>query len=213
MNKQFPKCIFGILLILFFATQPVFPQNTGIEFCGGYWNCGSTNATVKIINLYNVKTEVSGGGFAGSLTFSRWLENDIAFTLSFGGLLAEASSSTELFSVTEHVVSIFPIILGIRYSLIPISQVSGLRPYIAAGVGPYFGIEARNEVGFTIEQEAKYLATFGGNIGFGVDFLLWRHFAIVASGCYHFLSDYNEPLGGKSNFSGAEFKIGFAIFF
>lgn len=163
--------------------------------------------------MYNVKTEVSGGGFAGSLTFSRWLENDMAFILSFGGLLAEASSTTEIFSVSEHVVSIFPIVLGIRYSLIPMSHISGVRPYIAAGVGPYFGMEARNEVGFTIEQEAKYLATFGGNIGFGVDFLLWRHFGIVAGGCYHFISDYNEPLGGKTNFSGAEFKIGFAIFF
>jgi hypothetical protein len=87
---------------------------------------------------------------------------------------------------------------------------SFVRPYVTAGVGPYFGLDVRSaEDDIT---DADLATATGSYAGAGIDLLLSRHFVFNVDLRYHFV-EFDEPLKGVTDYSGANLLAGFKIAF
>jgi hypothetical protein len=87
---------------------------------------------------------------------------------------------------------------------------SFVRPYLTAGIGPYFGLDVRStEDNIT---DADLATTRGSYAGVGMDLLLSRHFIFNIDLRYHFV-EFGETLRGVTDYSGANVLGGFKIAF
>lgn len=91
-----------------------------------------------------------------------------------------------------------------------------LRPYVAAAVGPYLGIESYEEIdagGNSTVQRTKTLGSFGGYLGGGLDIQFGRHLMFGVQAGYNAMVDFPETLKHGDNYSGFELSAGFSVLF
>jgi hypothetical protein len=173
------------------------------------WPHGSETA----VRVGETETTTKAGGFMGGLTYSYWLQEDLAMSISLLGMVGDLETKTATSEVSTHTVTVAPILMGVRYYLPRSSFETSWRPFLSVGMGPYIGTETKSEINQTVLVEQSTVTAFGGFLGGGIDFILSRHFTIGLNTGYHFMTDFSEPLGGRDNYSGPEFSIGFGYVF
>jgi outer membrane protein W len=210
MKSQLFSKTFFIVAIFLMTTGNISAQtlpSSGIGFRGIHWNVQQNTQNVQVItNLSG--TEVSVAGYGGSIFyFSRIYEQMfVEFTL---GAVANVNNTFNYWDGGDVDVSnIIPILMGVRYSLLPAGKESMLQPYLETGVGAYL-IE---EVGVGQNHYVEHGVSVGSTTcpglyaGAGLNFMFWDDLGLNVNARYH-LVDF------KSNKyeSGIEFGLGFII--
>jgi len=201
--------MFSLLITSSFGAGSSLEKRSRIELRGGIWPHGSKTA----VRVSGAETTTKTGGYMGGLAYNYWLQEDLAMTISLLGMVGDLETKTAVSEVSTHTVTIAPILMGVRYYLPRSSFETSMRPFLAAGVGPYIGSETKSEVNLTVLVEQNTVTAFGGFLGGGMDFILSRHFTLGINTGYHFMTDFTEPLGGRDNYSGPEFSFGFGYVF
>jgi hypothetical protein len=211
--------VIAVLAILVFShipahagdfSSPEHPSLKGrscLEVNFGAW-LGSTVSNA--VTTGGVEAEVKAGAFVGGIQFSHWMQEYLAVTLSGGLLEGKVSSTVNITSVSQHVSSVSPLLLGVRYYAFEEAANGEVRPYLSAAVGPYIGSEVSNTI---LTQGSRTEAAFGGRLGAGIDFFAGYHFKFGANAGYNLMTDFSAPIGARSNYNGGDFVLGFGYVF
>ena len=178
---------------------------SGLELRFGVWSGAKTSNIVTVKGIFQ---EAKTGAFVGGLQFTHWMKEDLAVTFSAGLLSGKVTSTVTAGNVSQHVSTVAPVLLGMQYYLG--GGTSEIRPFLLAGVGPYVGSESNNTIHL---QEARTEVAFGGRFCAGVDFLVTDHFKFGANAGYNMMTDYDVPIGARTNYNGVDFQVGVGYLF
>lgn len=184
-----------------------FRGRSAVELGLGLWGGAKASNTVS---LSGIRSEAAISGFAGGLTYAYWLREYLSLTLGVSLLSAQASSTVSVSSVTQQASTVVPLLLGIRLYVPEPETGSNFRPFLSAAVGTYVGSEAKNT---PLSQNARTEQAIGGRLGVGVDFFPGDHFKLGASAGYHVMADFENDIGARKNYNGAEFSLGIGYIF
>jgi outer membrane protein W len=179
--------------------DPVLNGRSCLELNFGAW---SGSAVSNAVTTAGVQAEVKTGAFVGGVQFTYWAQEYLAVTLSAGLLEAKISSTATTLNTGQHVSSISPVLMGVRYYLLGPDAGGTVRPYLAAAAGPYIGSEVSNTILF---QGSHTETAMGGRIGAGIDFIAGYHFKFGGGVGYNLMADFGIPVGGRSNYNGGDF--------
>lgn len=224
--------IAGLLWLNTDALSSNYP-NSNIRINFGGWDVPDSEFGIHVNHSYpggdERLTDVWVSGLSAGFAFSHMVGGRFAWELSMGGL---SDSRTEVLDVNyqddyyeaiyldTRSVSVSYLTVGLIYyplfepdhieSNVLGSLNSFVRPYLTAGVGPYFGLDVRSAEDYI--TEADFATAGGAYAGAGVDLLLSRHFLVNVDLRYHFV-EFSEPLKGVTDYSGANVLAGFKIAF
>ena len=207
---------------------------TNIRFNFGVWDMQDSDLgiTVHHTDLGDNErlTDVQVAGISGAFALSHMIGERFAWELSLGGF-SDSESHTlsrevspryrgddyyDTISSNTHTVSVSYLTMGIIYY--PLQELDGVfgslssffRPYLTAGIGPYFGWDAKfDEDNIT---DVNFATAMGAYPGVGIDLLLSRHFIFNIDLRYHFV-EFGEPLKDLEDYSGLNAVAGFKIAF
>ena len=205
-------------------------KRSRVELRGGYWNPGGESTTIT-----GGLARQSVENVMGSLAYTYQLNENLALTVRWAGLIAEAKNNAGVLGTSQSVVIVMPLLFGARYYW-PLAP-SPFRPYVVASAGPYFlqDVWQNDQVIWQDEREydeedereddeeddreytgqlvqgVKAQASLGTYIGGGVDFAIGRYLMFGASAGYHLIVNFAEPIRGRRNFSGPELSISLSL--
>ncbi|MFC1717327.1 hypothetical protein ACFL6S_26950 [Candidatus Poribacteria bacterium] len=235
--RRFCSLICSVLLItglLTLSTDALaqVPQ-TNIRMNFGIWDMPDKDVGISVTHTDLGRNErftnVEVSGISGAFAFSHMISPRFAWELSVGGFTDTETEALQevvdsryfddhyetIYSFT-HAVSVSYITMGlIYYPMYELQDSLGgvdsfLRPYLTAGIGPYFGWDSRwDDDDLT---DADFVSTMGAYPGIGLDVLLSRHFIFNVDLRYH-LVEFGEPLKGTEDFSGLNVMAGFKVAF
>ncbi len=147
------------------------------------------------------------------LTLGYWITEDFSVNLSYSALGSEVANITGPPSVDSRLsrvdISLASVQLGVgrHFDLPYLSPL--MRAQVTTSVGSFIG----HVDGETVGDEAplgwkRTMRSVGGQVGAGIDLQISRHIMLGARGGYNLMADFEEPLGGRDNYSGAEFSLG-----
>lgn len=149
-----------------------------------------------------------------SLGLNHWVDETTAFNLTVKGLAGEYDDNyVHLPGVYDAEFGVVPVFVGFRKYLSQPGSWSSVRPYLALSGGPVFGRERIEILAQDIYAVTRTETAMGAYFGAGIDILVSRHFMVGVNGGYNWLSDFDEPIGGRVNYSAAEFGVGFGLVF
>jgi len=189
------------------AQDFLLKERTAVELDLGMW--GGAKAS-NSIGITGIRSEAKTGGFAGGIQIAHWLDERAAVTIGASMLAAEATSTVGWTGPTNRASSVVPLLIGIRYAFPDPAPDARLRPYFSAAVGTYIGMEAKSTA---LSQEAHTENAFGGRLGVGIDLFLGSFFKLGVSAGYHLMTDFEVPVGARSNYNGGQFAFGLGFVF
>jgi hypothetical protein len=191
------------------------------QFVSNLWQ-GNHNIQLSIglLSDYGVENKVSAGGvvnivsgdgFLGSIAYSYWAKDDLAFGLNVDVIGSEVSNSVSGSRVSSETSSVVSVLFGIKYqpSILVISK--GVRPYLFASIGPCVGSATRSFTGMGLKTETYSETAVASHFGLGSNFVLSRLFVAGLSVGYYLATDFDRPIGPQKNYSSPEFTLSIGI--
>jgi hypothetical protein len=151
----------------------------------------------------------SANGFLGAIEFTYWATEQMAWGLSAGLLGAEATSSVNTSGVAQSASAVIPILAGVKYHLSK-GDLSSPRFFLAGFLGPVLGAQAENT---TTNQSATTSTALGLKPGVGVDLFFGSSFKFAVEGGYFLTTEFSEPIGGRTSYSGPFFTLSLGFVF
>jgi hypothetical protein len=162
------------------------------------------------ISMTGVASTAKTSGFLGGLSYTYWVQEDLSVGLSAGVLAGEATSSVGINGISQHTSAVISVLLGVRYYVGESSWDSPVKPFLSLGLGPFIGVEAKNDL---FVQESHSETAFGTRLGGGIDFLLGQSFKLGANVGYDLMTDFSTPIGVRGNYNGPDFSLGVGFLF
>jgi hypothetical protein len=162
------------------------------------------------ISTTGVSSIAKTSGFLGGLSYAYWVQEDLSVGLSAGVLAGEATSSVGINGTSQRTNAVVPVLLGVRYYVGESSWDSPVKPFLSLGLGPFIGVEAKNEL---FVQESHSEAVLGTRLGGGIDFLLGQSFKLGANLGYDLMTDFSTPIGARRNYNGPDFSLSVGFLF
>jgi hypothetical protein len=173
---------------------------------------GFRTNTGTSVGAGGIETKTEAAGLLGGFNYARWTSEVLAYTVGLGVLSVDAETSVGAGGVETRSAVVVPILVGLRRYLSGSDPESGVRPFGSVEAGPFIGHESATSVGASIGVESRSQTAFGGRLGAGIDFGSGRVSFGVHAG-YDLMTDFSEPIGGKSNHSGFEFGLAVGLQF
>jgi hypothetical protein len=222
------KILISFLLITVMSFAQNVPTNKNLVSQGGnlegrhgldlnigiYDNTNITSIT-SIIGLNTSVVTNSSIGFMGSIGYQYWFKNYLSFRIGAGALVTNVSTKTTAGTeVSSEVATVAPILTGVNFYPLQISEENTVLPYISVYAGPYIGVYSKSEVGIaSVTEETVVETVIGTKLGAGLDFLVGSLFKLGVNAGYHFVGDYSQPIGSETNYSGPEYSLTFGFVF
>lgn len=214
MKRKIPVVMIALAVLLSGATVSNAQLNgkchqLGLKF--GYWNGFDGNST--IVSIDGISTTVNSGSVGGGIYYGYWLNDGLAVIVDVGGKSPEVETKINTGGIAIQNIYFGHIHIGMKMYPIKSTHNAGVRPYGMISVGPYIASLSETKVGFTVAAEERNSVAFGGFIGAGIDFNIGQRFMMETGIGYNLVSDYDESIGGKKNYSGGEFTMGVSYLF
>jgi hypothetical protein len=163
----------------------------------------------SVISAGEVEQTASTNGLLGALEFTYWATEQMAWGLSAGVLGAKATSSVNSSGVSQSASAIIPILAGVKYHLSK-GDLSSPRFFLAGFLGPVLGTQAENTI---TNQSAITSTALGLKPGVGVDLFFGSSFKFAVEGGYFLTTEFSEPIGGRTSYSGPFFTLSLGFVF
>jgi hypothetical protein len=170
-------------------------------------------AVTNEVSAGSVTNRVDGGEFLGSITYTYWLENDLAVNFSLGLLGVDVTNSVQGSEVSTETATVVPMLFGVKYQPFRLTADDVLRPYVAASVGPLFGTTTINRAGVNVEAEVYSETVLGSRLGVGLDLSLSKLFTLGVGAGYYLVTDFEKRIGSEKNYSSPDFFLSFGVVF
>lgn len=199
-----------LILVLTSAAhaQPLAKRHQ-LELKIGFWN--QTTDVRTTVGASGVSTSVGSSGGLGGISYGYWLEENVALNLSASGMVGDVEAEVGSSGVRALHAVVAPVLFGVKYYPFQAATNASTRPYLKVAAGPFFGAQSSATVNSSIEVEERRETVFGGQFAGGADFILGRRAMLGASVGYNLMSDFDQPIGGSTNYSGPEFAIGISL--
>jgi len=212
MLKSILEFLIIFLITIFYSTQTFASRpikENSIDLKISYMPSISNNQQVFVSfpGIRGIfKAENSFGGLGGKLVFNHYLSRELAISISAGLITANSTATLN----ETHNNSVTTILLGIKYFPNVISNNSSIRPYVLGSLGIVFGYQS----GVGVSGVGSQTETAAGSyFGVGSDFILGSLIKLTVDAGYNLMSDFNNSIGGRLNYSGAEFALGIGFMF
>lgn len=201
-----------IVVVLFSALAYSQPLNgrSEVELSFGYMNKGAfldesyAGGTVDREGMNDMYAK---------LGFNHWLSDDLAFSIMLSALASDSYDRKDVYLYDREEIGVVTIFSGIRYYLPSSMGFYSWRPYLSLMAGPVIGSKIKDYVGDEVIKENRSQAALGGYIGAGIDFQVSHRIMLGINGGYTAMTDFDEAIGGKDNFSGPEFGVSAGFLF
>jgi hypothetical protein len=140
-------------------------------------------------------------GQVGSLAYNQYIRRQLGIEVEVAVLSADSfvePGRTRTNSVT-------PLLFGITLAPAPFAITRNLRPFFAAGAGPY--IHTVNDVSSSGVSSTSE-TVLGARFGVGVNWYAARHFLMNVEAKYHAVSDFDHPDAATDKVSGWGVSVG-----
>lgn len=216
------------LLISAIALAQNFPDNSmsvsqsgnlegrhGLDLNIGIYDNTNISSITSIIGLNTSVLTNSSVGFMGSIAYQYWFKDYLSFRIGAGALVTDVSTKTTAGTeVSSEVATVAPILTGVNFYPLQISEENTVLPYISLYAGPYIGVYTKSEVGIaSVTEETVVETVIGARLGGGLDFLVGSFFKLGFNAGYHFIGDYSQPIGSETNYSGPDYSLTFGFIF
>jgi hypothetical protein len=165
------------------------------------------------INIGGVSSKYESKGLLGAISYSRWVQNDLALTVYGGILNANAQTRINLGTVNTESAAVILLLFGIKYEPIDMNPSNKIRPYITVLAGPLFGYASNVLINNNVGVQSLSESAFVGFFGAGIDFTLSKLFIVGIRGGYYLTTDFKNRIGFEKNYSSPEFSASFGILF
>jgi len=183
-----------------------------LELRVGMWRVGGgiNTTTGPAIVSGNFASDVFGG-----IGYTRYLRENLAATFGVDGLEVVAGNSVGPNGISSGSVDVGFLPVGIRWNPIKGDVAhQAIKPFVMGGIGPVIGEASGSFVGRnTISSGSDTHATFGTQLGGGLDVHMARSFSVGVTVTYNWMMDFSEPLWGHDNFNGAQVALGIGWLF
>ena len=206
--QQLPSITLG-------SEENTFTGKVSLDLLVGLYD--DTNISSISLTHINSSLETTNAktGFMGSIGFQYFFKNYLSFRLSAGALVVSVDSKvstggivpiyTE--SVNTEVATVMPLLAGINFYPLQLSNEKIVMPYLSASIGPYVGIYNRSEVSaLSVKEETIVETVFGSRLGLGIDFRI-GFFKLGVNANYHSVSEFSRPIGSEKDYSGPEYSL------
>jgi len=206
MIPKYRLYIFTVLY-LFFCASSTFAQTNyyfdkvtvGGEI--GNWMPNNLDYSNTLLTLNRKKESIYT-----AIYFQVPINKYFAFRLTGGYYYYKHASESEENPV-EKSITIFPILLDLKYFLLNDMKIS---PYVSYGASANFGFEYANYSSIFGCNFDHF--TFGANFGTGIDFLITRHLSVGFEFRYHYL-EFAEKFIFTENYSGTKITLAICYLF
>ena len=143
-------------------------------------------------------------GQVGSLSYNQYIRSQLGIEIEAAVLNADSFVQPG----RTHENSITPLLFGITLAPEVFAFTRNLRPFFAAGVGPY--IHTVSDVSTTgVSTSTETVA--GARFGLGLNWYAARHFLMNVEAKYHAVGDFDHPDAATEKVSGwgVSFGLGF----
>jgi outer membrane protein W len=188
------------------AQQNSLKGRSCLELSLGLW---VESQARSVVSTGGVEQTASTNGFLGALEFTYWTTEQMAWGLSAGVLSAKVTSSVSLSGVSQSASAIIPVLAGVKYHLSS-GDLSSPRFFLAGFLGPVIGTQAENTA---TEQSATTSTALGLKPGIGVDLFFGSSFKVAVEGGYFLTTEFSEPIGGRTSYSGPFFTLSLGFVF
>jgi hypothetical protein len=156
----------------------------------GMWRIGDIGGAAPLVGTDDVM---------GGVQYTRYLKENLAITFAVEGIETGVGNGT--------VSSVVAFPLAVRWNPLPFGrQNDGIKPFISVGAGPVLGEHVSGNRAFS--ENVRTSGTVGSHLRGGADFHFARSFAIGVDAGYNWLADFDEPVGGRRNYSGFSMSLG-----
>ena len=188
------------LAILFQAVTLLSARNlpaqelpsTGIGLRGIHWNITEESQIEVSTNFHGARVKMSGYG--GSIYFFSRISEQFLFDFTLSGIGMVENNVNYWYGENVEAGGVTPILLGLRYLILPAEKNNTLQPYIEAGGGAYLignvRVEERHLANETVAVESYTRP--GAYMGAGLNFMLSRYFALNYNMRYHLVDFRND---------------------
>ncbi|MCP4566142.1 MAG: outer membrane beta-barrel protein [FCB group bacterium] len=205
----------GVILLLIVTgsanAQYSLDKRHQIGLRAGMWNQSTGVRTA--VSPGAVVTSVGSSGAMGGVQYGYWFEENLALNIFAGAMMADVETAVDYTEVSTETAQITSILFGLKYYPIKSTLAGKARPYLKGSAGMFVGSQTKTEVGYEIIVESRNETVIGGRLEAGSDFILSRHFLFDVAIGYNLMSEFSEPVGGSSDYSGPEFSLGFSYLF
>jgi hypothetical protein len=181
----------------------------------GIYDNTNISSVTSIIGLNTSVITNSSIGFMGSIGYQYWFKNYLSFRIGAGALVTDVNTKTTSGTeVSSEVATVAPILTGVNFYPLQISEENSVLPYLSLYAGPYIGVYSKSEVGIASVTEETIIETvIGTRLGAGLDFLVGSLFKLGVHAGYNFIGEYSQPIGSETNYSGPEYSLTFGFVF
>ena len=170
-----------------------------LELRFGMWKLEDSSPPVVVAGAENVD-------LLASFLYTRFLSESFAITLGVDALPGSDGAGVGPDGTFTGGYSVVVIPLGMRWNPLPGDHsTQAVKPALVASVGPVIGSiggTAVTESGAFVGERNE--VTVSGFLGAGVDFHLGRGFSLGLITGYNWMPDFDQPIGGRRNWSGFE---------
>jgi len=188
------------------AGRSAFSLHFGLRKDGG--------VTTRSTDALGFTTRTNIDGVGGGLSYTHWLDENLAVTLTAAGVAVDAQLTSRDYAavgIEDSTATVSSLLVGLRRDFPGTAH--NVRPYAALAVGPVIGVGSvtRVEAANSSETDVTTMVAFGARLGGGVDFQINRHFMLGVRGSYNFVTDFDRELVGQRNYSGFEMGLEFSF--
>lgn len=195
-----------VYLLLFVSLVYSQDSSFGIDFSIVKNNFGSNNNSVSV-GQFNLNTS---GNIPGVKLKLNYYKNNYSMFASLGVYGTELKNEVSVFNTSSSSSVIVPLLVGFNYYFNLTDDEVPLKPYVSAAAGMYIGFQQKSAI---LSVESRTETSIGGIVSGGVDFELLNWLKLNLEAGYNFVSDFNNLIGTKKNYSGAELSIGMGLKF
>jgi hypothetical protein len=147
-----------------------------------------------------------------SFRYAYWVREDVSVGMQISalGMNIETVIGSQ---VSSEVIALGSVMLEVRRYLASNPPRSPVRPFVSGAIGALIGSTDGTTTGPGVIVESGSQGAFAGQIGGGIDVPLGRHVLVGAKAAYNLFSDFERPIGGRTNFSGFEMSVGINVLF
>jgi len=179
-----------------------YPMHS-IDLSISFWNNSQSAVSV---GFQGTSVEAGTGTASGSIMYNYYPNKVYSINISAGVL----STEVRVENLSNYTSTVIPFMIGMKFFFSEFTWDNPFRPYINGSIGGLFGTETT--VGISKVRTHTETA-FGISGGIGSDIILGSLIKLNTGISYNLFTDFDEEIGSRNNYSGAEFSFGIGFMF